>query len=367
MSTPDRPLDRAAALLARSFSNPEIDGLETEIAGILRCGVSISAEPPVTGRAPRDEDGEISRLLTDREGRPLGELRLAAGPRHSADPALVELCALAVRERLRERADRLRGRETPTLTRLLEEVLQGTVTDQAYIDRVLSLERFPRKKHFFFVFVETSNGPGKQPDEKLLARLRNIWPISFPLVFLSNLILLVSSDAPPMEEERAARFGELLREREVYGGYSKPFPAVDRYLGYHLCRTVCAAKAACRLGLRSRFAEFDAVAPTAMLFADQMPYGARKCVDPRLLELLEADARNGTEYLRTLFVFWEHRCDRDAAAGELRIHRNTLGYRLRRIEELLACSLSDPRAVTALHVSLAQLRCLGALENFPVP
>lgn len=58
------------------------------------------------------------------------------------------------------------------------------------------------------------------------------------------------------------------------------------------------------------------------------------------------------ELLRTLAVLVARRFDRSVASAELHIHRNTLGYRLRRIEEITGLDLESPRDLTCVYLAL---------------
>ncbi|MGI8312626.1 helix-turn-helix domain-containing protein [Saccharopolyspora hattusasensis] len=56
--------------------------------------------------------------------------------------------------------------------------------------------------------------------------------------------------------------------------------------------------------------------------------------------------------ISTLRVFLANNGLVDVSATELGIHRHTLRYRLRRITELLDCSLDDPTARAELWLAL---------------
>lgn len=61
------------------------------------------------------------------------------------------------------------------------------------------------------------------------------------------------------------------------------------------------------------------------------------------LDVLRRDeSPRGVEYLNTLRCWFDAGCDATRAAAALRIHRNTLRYRLQRIEALCAIDLDDP-------------------------
>lgn len=54
-----------------------------------------------------------------------------------------------------------------------------------------------------------------------------------------------------------------------------------------------------------------------------------------------ADAQGGTNYLQTLEIYLEENCNAVHAARRLFLHRNSLNYRIRKIEAILGCDLSS--------------------------
>jgi PucR C-terminal helix-turn-helix domain len=62
------------------------------------------------------------------------------------------------------------------------------------------------------------------------------------------------------------------------------------------------------------------------------------------------------ELVQTLMALVECRLDRKAASAKLHVHRNTLAYRLRRIEELAGVDLGSPRDLACVYVALAAER-----------
>lgn len=64
-------------------------------------------------------------------------------------------------------------------------------------------------------------------------------------------------------------------------------------------------------------------------------------IHPMLWELKRYDEENNTDLLNTLCVFLSKSCDLNEASSLLYIHRNTLIYRLRRIEKILHTDLKD--------------------------
>lgn len=77
----------------------------------------------------------------------------------------------------------------------------------------------------------------------------------------------------------------------------------------------------------------------------------------RIQVLIDSDAVRNTDYVATLFAYFDAACDLPRAARALFVHRNTLRYRLRKIVELSGLDLEDP--VERLIAEL-QLRLLAA-------
>ncbi len=76
------------------------------------------------------------------------------------------------------------------------------------------------------------------------------------------------------------------------------------------------------------------------------------------------DRVNGTEFLKTLEVVLDFGGKRKDAASCLNIHPNTLDYRMRRLNEVVQCSLDDPGLRLAVHLWIKAIGCpRGVLED----
>jgi len=71
--------------------------------------------------------------------------------------------------------------------------------------------------------------------------------------------------------------------------------------------------------------------------------------------LREHDRAHGTAYLATLTAWLDHYGDPQRAAQTLRVHPNTLRYRLRKLDDVAPMDLSSPRVRLALRLQLAAL------------
>ena len=96
---------------------------------------------------------------------------------------------------------------------------------------------------------------------------------------------------------------------------------------------------------------FDDIAFDALLVGAGMRIEAANCIHPAIDQLRAQDCANSTSYLETLRCYIMEHHSITAVCEALHIHRNTLAYRLRRIEELASISLTDNR--TAAHLLLS--------------
>ena len=76
---------------------------------------------------------------------------------------------------------------------------------------------------------------------------------------------------------------------------------------------------------------------------------------PGLLKLMEYDKKKGTEFTHTLSVYLRHNMSPNQTAEELFIHRSTLNYRLKKIEEIGDLDLKNSDLVFLINLSLRLL------------
>lgn len=81
--------------------------------------------------------------------------------------------------------------------------------------------------------------------------------------------------------------------------------------------------------------------------------------------LIEYDRKNHTLYANTLYWFLLYSCNYTDAANKLNLHRNTLIYRINRIESLISANFSDIAEREFLLLSFMLCKEQPATEKFP--
>lgn len=79
---------------------------------------------------------------------------------------------------------------------------------------------------------------------------------------------------------------------------------------------------------------------------------AEEIVSPTFEAIENYDKEHGTEYFVTLRAYLLNNMNTKKIAQKLHVHKNTVSYRLQRIEELFHVDLSDCKIITELYLSL---------------
>jgi purine catabolism regulator len=125
---------------------------------------------------------------------------------------------------------------------------------------------------------------------------------------------------------------------EVLAGAGSPVPPAEtgrslREAGYAL--------QVCRVEGRP-VADFRTLGTYRLLLTLQEPQALQAFADSVLEPLDKYDEEHGGELVRSLRAFLDHNARWEAAAAELFVHRHTLRYRMRKVEELTGRDLSTP-------------------------
>lgn len=100
------------------------------------------------------------------------------------------------------------------------------------------------------------------------------------------------------------------------------------------------------------------------LFFEMSTYNEMKNLyNETLLKLKEYDEKNSTNLLETLIVYLEQDRNLGKTAEILYVHRNTMKYRIRRIEEILQCDLKDGQTVFDVMLCISVGRFLNIINK----
>jgi purine catabolism regulator len=100
-----------------------------------------------------------------------------------------------------------------------------------------------------------------------------------------------------------------------------------------------------------------------MLLLPRTPTEAQVLVNQILGRLITSDAEHGTDYVNTLRVMLRHDRSWQLAAAELHIHKQTLGYRIRKIKQITGRGLTRTEDLAAWWFALRAHDLLGGEQR----
>jgi purine catabolism regulator len=107
-----------------------------------------------------------------------------------------------------------------------------------------------------------------------------------------------------------------------------------------------------RLKLTNQFVEFGSLGIYRLLYDLEEQLEVRQFTDEIMRPLIEYDAQNRGSLVKTVEAYFDHHGNISQTAESLFVHRNTLLYRMERIEELTGINLDQSNMRLALHLSL---------------
>lgn len=180
----------------------------------------------------------------------------------------------------------------------------------------------------------------------LSSDLRLIFPEDLSVVYRSYVGILTGA----ISDNQRVALEELAQAEQVTIGISWPFTDIMQF-GRHFREASDIVKLLEQAPQDKRVDEFTGQAPISLLqhYTGTMPLDFYR--HPALDTLLHYDKIKHTSFYDTLHAYI--RCDRNVThtADTLFIHRNTLLYRLRRMEELTQLDFSETETFIALYLA----------------
>lgn len=185
----------------------------------------------------------------------------------------------------------------------------------------------------------------------------------FDFMYNGYLMVVLCSDKDLFKETCAVDLTETFEKFGLYGGFSAPFMSIS-FLKHHYSQVVNCLNASKFCGRRERLLYFEDYAVDAMIYLASQHFDIREYCHPYLLTLRAYDKTHQTQYVDTLRKYISNTKNLNSAARELHIHRNTMSYRIEKIQEILQIDSIDQKLMSDLHMSFIIYDICGlAKEN----
>jgi sugar diacid utilization regulator len=171
-------------------------------------------------------------------------------------------------------------------------------------------------------------------------------------IIYNDKITLVTSYNGEHEiyESDAVKLRDFLKDYHLHAGLSRPFVRLDE-LKDHYYQSLEALDLGTHIDSEVTIYAYDdyAIYHIAKVCADASDL--KKFCHPKLTYLMAYDAEHKTSFTDSLYMYLKHSRNITNTAKALHLHRNSMIYHLKRIEEILGFSLGDNEML--LHIELS--------------
>lgn len=211
--------------------------------------------------------------------------------------------------------------------------------------------------YFALLLVDLSRHPLEKPRFIPIVNAVERESGAYPLINGSLMTLFFQLDAPEQLQARTAEAWEHLRGLGYQGVCSRVFTELDSAAVMY-GRTKQALELLAREESPGRLASFDELETDFVVSLCAMSSPSE--LHPAVVRLLMMDERGKFSYSETLYSFLLHSQRLTETCDALGIHRNTLDYRLRRIEESTGLDFGNGREMFSVFLSLTAARAFQA-------
>lgn len=235
------------------------------------------------------------------------------------------------------------------------DMLDGSITSPVVIeDRIRSLDLSLKACHFLFVVDVSTIDKGHFSLTFIRDYLEKLLSDSKATVYKNYIVMFKSYKRAEQAEEIFSISGlrSFLVEHHARLGMSRCFSELTEM-------PAAFREAVDALSVESKsepYCRFDdsILLLIAKLCSDN--YDVLKLCYPRLLTLMEYDRAHKTAFTASLYCYFANGRNITKTANALYLHRNTMIYHLKKLEEIMDCDLSDPDTLMHLELSFYLLR-----------
>ena len=296
----------------------------------------------------------IVSTYCDRDGKILGQC--AVSTEHPIENADIELMnwVISALESSKKVKPARQGNQFSEI--ILQAALAQEKLTQKDIDILYALQHW--KQDAWICIGTISHAPESEADALPASSLFPYFQEHFSeilpgtvVVSQENLLVfcfsLKEKNVPGYESFVREKLERLLKLKNCVIGLSLPFQKFEN-IYYYLWQ---AQDSLPKFSIQSTCSSFVSCALDAILSRSDFMYSL-SCIHPAVLMIGEYDCTYHSELTETLWLYLRNNKSYTAVAKQLHIHRNTVLYRLEKIQEMYPLDFQDPELVEYLLISI---------------
>lgn len=217
----------------------------------------------------------------------------------------------------------------------IADLLDGMNADAVWImDRMKSFG-LKENCHNYVINIDPSKSNEIVSLSLLRKEVENILSDSKPLIYHDKLVIFISRDASdPTLKQALAGLAEICKHNQLYGAMSNCFSSLAKLEPYYK-QTLKIIDLGTKLGMPPTLFQFRDFIQWYIYDISVQTDDVMTCCHPDAKTLYKFDLENNTNYLQTIYHFLINERNILLTAKAMYLHRNSLKYRLKKIDEIV--------------------------------
>jgi sugar diacid utilization regulator len=193
-------------------------------------------------------------------------------------------------------------------------------------------------------------------------QLENLVFGSKSLIYNNQIVLIISTQSDrPFFDTDLQSLENYLKGNKMYAGISRRFTDIAM-LRKHYMQSLRSIKLGIIMHKHKVLFSFEDYAPYQLMDLRSKEEDIKDFCHPGITALMDYDLLNGTCFTKSLLVYIENGMNVVESARILHIHRNTMTYRIEKIQKITGIDLAGKNMLFHIHLSLKVLEFTGEIK-----